>query len=141
AEQIHGRMEFDSRRFDDFEAPGKHLAQAVMDGKGAPILNDDVAKLSKRLSFFEPKHFQRHVTDKPFRHRTSEISKVGLGHLVIEGLIGDGSAKEGIEATVEISDGLDPLAGTSRRQRQAQAKRGDDALTSTKLHGLATSIE
>jgi hypothetical protein len=27
---------------------------------------------------------------------------------------------------VEIRDRLDPLAGTGRRQRQAQAKRGED---------------
>src|SRR5713101_9718344 len=126
-------MKFDSSGFDHLEATGKHLAQAVVDGKGAAVLYDDVAKLAKRTPFFEPEHFQRHVTDEPFRHSPSEIGKVGLGHLVIEGFVGDGGTKKGIEATVEIGDGLNPLAGTGRRERQAQAKGRDDALTATKL--------
>jgi hypothetical protein len=42
---------------------------------------------------------------------------------------------------VEIGDRLHTLAGTSRRQRQAQTKGGDDALASTKLHGFATAVE
>ena len=66
---------------------------------------------------------------------------MGLGHLVIEGFVGDGGTKKGIEATVEIGDGLDPLAGTDCRQRQTQAKGRDDALTATKLHVFATGIE
>jgi hypothetical protein len=61
--------------------------------------------------------------------------------LVREGFVGDGGTKKGIEATMEIGDRLNPLAGTSRRQRQAQTKGGDDALASTKLHGLATAVE
>ena len=36
--------------FDHFEASNtKHLAQAVMDGKGAAILQDNMAKLAKAL--------------------------------------------------------------------------------------------
>jgi hypothetical protein len=66
---------------------------------------------------------------------------VGLGHLVREGLIGDGSAKEGIEATVEIGDRLDPLAGTGGCESEAQAKRRDAALAAAKLHVFATGIE
>src|SRR5262245_36621646 len=100
-------MEFNRRGLDDFEASGKHLAQAVMDGKGAPVLNNDVAKLGKRLSSFEPEHFQRHVTDEPFCHSPGKIGKVELRHLVIEGLVSNGRAKEGIEAAVEIGDRLD----------------------------------
>jgi hypothetical protein len=62
-------------------------------------------------------------------------------YLVVAGFVGDGGPKKGIEATMEIGDGLDPLAGTGRRQRQAQAKGRDDTLTATKLHVLATGIE
>src|SRR5215831_16910495 len=113
-------MEVDSGRVDDCKAPRTHLAPAVMDGKRAAILHDKVAKLSKDLSFFEPEYLQCHVTDEPCRHRTGALSKAGLGHLVIEGLGGDGRAKEGMEATGEIGDRLDPLAGPGRRQRQAQ---------------------
>ena len=134
-------MEFDCCGLHRFETPRKHLAQAVVNGKGTPVLYDNVAKLTKRTPFFEPEHFQRHVTDEPFRHRPSESGKVGLGHLVIESLVGDGGTKKGMKATVEIGDSLDPLAGTERRQRQAQAKRRDDALTATKLHVFATGIE
>jgi len=61
--------------------------------------------------------------------------------LSIESLVGHSGTKEGLEATVEIRDRLDPLTGTGRRQRQAQAKRGDDALASTKLHVFATGVE
>src|SRR5262252_5673749 len=100
-----------------------------------------MAKLGKRMSFFEAEHFQRHVTNKPFRHGPGEISKPGLSDLVIEGLVGHSGTKQGIEATVAIGDRLDPLPGTSRRQRQAQAKGRDDALTATKLHVFATGIE
>jgi hypothetical protein len=53
----------------------------------------------------------------------------------------DRGTKQGIEATVEIRDRLDPLAGTGRRQRQAQAKGRNDPLASTKLHVLATGVE
>ena len=134
-------MEFDRRGLHRFEAPRKHLTQAVVDGKGTPVLQDDVTKLGKRASFFEPQHFQRHVTDEPCRHGPSEIGKVGLRHLVVESLVGDGGAKEGVETTMEIGDRLDPLAGTGRRQRQAQAKRREDALASTKPHVFATGIE
>ena len=35
-------------------------------------------------------------------HEPGEIGKVGLGHLVIEGLVGHGGAKEGIEATSRL---------------------------------------
>ena len=141
AEQIHRGMECDSRRFHDFETSRKHLTQAVVDGKGTPVLHDDVAKRGKRVSFGEPAYFERPLTDEPFRHGTGEIGTAGLGHLVREGLGGDAGAKEGSEAAVEIRARLDTLAGTGRRQRQAQAKRGDDALASTKRHGFATGVE
>ena len=85
-------MEFDGRRLDRFEASGKHLAQAVMDGKGATILKDNMAKLGKGASLDKAEHFERHVPDKPRGHSASEIGKAGLGHLVIEGLVGDGGA-------------------------------------------------
>jgi hypothetical protein len=42
---------------------------------------------------------------------------------------------------VEIGQGLHPLAGTGRRQRQAQAKGRDDTLASTKLHIFATGVK
>ena len=84
---------------------------------------------------------ERHLTHEPFRHGPGEIGKVRFGHLIIEGLVGDGRTKEGIEAAVEIGNGLDTLAGTGRRQCQAQAKWREDALASTKLHVFATRIE
>jgi hypothetical protein len=46
-----------------------------------------------------------------------------------------------MEAAVEIRARLDPLARPGRRQRQAQATRGDDALASTTLHVCATGVE
>ena len=141
AQQVHGGVECDGGRLDRLETPRQHLAQAVVNGKGTSILNEEMAQLAKRTPFGAPEHFQRHVTDEPFRHRPSEIGNVGLGHLVIEGFVGDGGPKKGMEATVEIGDRLHTLAGTSRRQRQAQTKGGDDALASTKLHGFATAVE
>ena len=66
---------------------------------------------------------------------------MGSCYLIIEGLVGDGGTKEGIEAAVEIGNGLDTLAGTGRRQRQAQAKWRDDALASAKFHLFATGVE
>ena len=120
-------MEFDRCGLDHFETSGKHLAQAVMDSKRTAILNDNMTELRKGSSFGKPEHFQRHLTDEPFRHRPGKIGKVGLGHLVIEGFVRDGGAPEGIEGAVEIGDGLDVLAGTGGRQREAQAKRGDGA--------------
>src|SRR6266852_6823756 len=134
-------MEFDRRGLHRFETSRKHLTQAVVDGKGTPVLNDDVAKRGKRVSFGEPEHCECHLTDKPFRHSTGEIGKVMLRHLDIEGLVGDGGTKERMEAAVEIGDGLDTLAGTGRRQRQAQAKGRDDALASAKFHLFATGVE
>src|SRR2546428_65916 len=116
------------------------FTKGIKDLRVHPVLNDDMAKRGKRVSFGKPEHFERHLTDEPFRHGTGEIGKVGLRHLIIEGLVGDGGAKEGIEAAVQIGDGLDTLAGTGRRQRQAQAKGRDDALASTKLPVFATGI-
>ena len=58
----------------------------------AAILEDDVAELAKGTPFCKSEHLQCHVTDEPCRHRPSEIGKVGLGHLVIEGFVGDGGA-------------------------------------------------
>ncbi len=46
-------MEFDRCELHCFETPSKHLAQAVVNGKGTPVLHDDVSKLAKRASFFE----------------------------------------------------------------------------------------
>ena len=42
---------------------------------------------------------------------------------------------------MEIGQRLDGLAGTGGRQRQAQAKRCDDALAATKLRLGATGVE
>src|SRR5262245_50352111 len=134
-------MQFDSRGLHHFETSRKHLTQAVVDGKGTPVLNDDVAKRGKRLSFGEPEHFEGHLTDEPFRHGTGEIGKVRLRHLVREGLVRDGGTKERIEAAVEIGDCLDMLAGTGRRQCQAQAKWREDALASAKFYLFATGVE
>src|SRR5262249_18228599 len=141
AEEVHRGMEFDRGGLHGFETPRQHLAQALVKGKGTPVLYDDVAKLAQGTPFFEPEHCQRHGTDEPFRHRPSESGQVELGHLVIEGFVSDGGSKKGLEATVESGDGLDPLAGTDRRQRQAQAKGRDDALTATKLPVFAPGIE
>src|SRR6266849_11036245 len=82
-------MEFDRRGLHHLETPRKYLPQAVMDGKGAAILNDNMAKLGKSAALGKAEHFERHVPDEPRRHRTGEIGKVGLGHLVIEGFVGD----------------------------------------------------
>ena len=71
--------------------------QAVVDGKGAAVLEDNVAKFTKRAPLFEPEHFQRHVADEPCRQRPSEIGKVRLGQLVIERLVSDRRAKEGFD--------------------------------------------
>src|SRR5712691_12324540 len=49
-EQVHGGMECDGRRLDHCEASGKHLTQAVMDGKRAAILQDKMAKLGTGAS-------------------------------------------------------------------------------------------
>jgi hypothetical protein len=72
-------VEFDGSGLDHLEASGKHLTQTVVDGKGAAVLENNAAKLAKGLAFFEPEHFQRHVTDEPRRHGAGEIRKVGLG--------------------------------------------------------------
>src|SRR5437867_6755698 len=103
-------MELDSRGFHRLETPRKDLPQAIVDGKGTPVLNDDMAKFAKRAPFFEPEHFERHLTNEPFRHGPGEIGKVRFGHLIIEGLVGDRRTKEGIEAAVEIGNGLDGYA-------------------------------
>jgi hypothetical protein len=58
-------MEFDGRRLDHFEASGTHLAQAAMDGKGAAILQDNMAKLGKGAARGKAEHFERHVPDEP----------------------------------------------------------------------------
>src|SRR5262249_2236879 len=134
-------MELNSRGFHRLETPRKDLPQAIVDGKGAPVLNDDMAKFAKGTPFFEAEHFEGHLTNKPFRHGPSEIGKVRFGHLIIEGLVGNGRTKESIETAVEICNGLDTLAGTGRRQCQAQAKRRKEALASTKFHVFATRIE
>jgi len=141
AEQVHGGMELDSRGFHRLETPRKDLPQAIVDGKGTPVLNDDMAKCAQRAPFFEPEHFERHLTNEPFRHSPGEIGKVRFGHLIREGLVGDGRTKEGIAAAVEISNGLDTLAGTGRRQGQGQAKGREEALASTQFHVFATRIE
>jgi hypothetical protein len=46
-----------------------------------------------------------------------------------------------MEAAGKIGDRLDMLAGTGRRQRQAQAQWRDDALASTKLPVFATGVQ
>jgi hypothetical protein len=112
-----------------------------VDGKGTPVLHDDVAKRGKRLALSEPEPCEGHRTDEPFRHGTGEIGKVRLRHLVIEGLGGDGGTKERMEAAMEIGDRLDTLAGTGRRQRQAQAQGRDDALTATTCPVFAPGVE
>src|SRR5215831_17670655 len=66
---------------------------------------------------------------------------MGLGYLVIKGLVGDGGAKEGIEAAVQIGQRLDALAGTRCGQSQPQAKWGNDPLSSTKLRVFAAGVE
>ena len=112
-----------------------------MDRKRTAILDDDVAKRRKGPPPGEPEDFERHVPDESRGHGAGEISKAGLGHLVIEGFVGDGGTKQGIEATVEIGDRLDPLAGTGGCESEAQAKRRDDALAAAKLHVFATGVE
>ena len=57
--------EFDGRRFDHREASRKHLAQVVMDGKGAAIWQDNRAKLGKGAALRKAEHFERHVPDEP----------------------------------------------------------------------------
>ena len=100
-----------------------------------------MARLAKGTPCFEAEHFQRHVTDEPCRQCPREIGKVGLGQLVVEGLVGYCGPTEGIETAVQIGQGLDALTGTGGRQRQAQAKGRDHALTATKLDVGATGVE
>ena len=119
AQQIHSGVEFHGSRLDHFEAPRKDFAQAVVDGEGTAVLNNNMTKLGESPPLFEPKHFQRHLADEPFRHAPGEIGKVGLRHLVIEGFVGDGGPKERIETAAEIGQCLDTLAGTGRCQRQS----------------------
>src|SRR6516165_6673501 len=112
-----------------------------MDGKGAAILQDKMATLGKGASLGKAEHFERHVPDEPRGHRAGEISKMRLGHLVREGFVGDSGAPYGIEAAVEIGQGLDGLAGTGGRQSEAQAKRRDNTLAATTRRLCATGVE
>jgi len=141
AQQVHRRRECDRGGLDHCEAPGKDLTQTVMDSKRAAILQDKGAKRGKRAAWRASEDFARHVPNEPRGHGAGDIGQVGLGHLVIQGLVGDGGAPEGLEAAVDIGNRLDPLAGTGCCQCQAQAKRRDDALASTKRHVFATGIE
>src|SRR5215510_7297628 len=134
-------MEFDGGGLDDFEAPGKHLVQGVVNSKRATILHDDVAKLCKGPALCEPKHFESHCADKPRGHGAHECGKVGLSQLVVEGFVGNRGIKQRMEAAVEIRQGFDMLACTGRRQRQPQAKRRDSPPAPTTLCGCAASVE
>src|SRR2546421_13064169 len=82
-------MESDGCGLDRFEAPGKRLAQGVVDRKRTAILNENMAKFCKGPSFGEPKDFEGHFAKKPRGHRAHERGKVGLGQLVVERLIAD----------------------------------------------------
>ena len=64
-----------------------------------------------------------------------------FGSALIKGLVGDGGAKEGIEATVQIRQCLDALAGTRCGQSQPQANGGNDPFSSTKLRVFAAGVE
>jgi hypothetical protein len=112
-----------------------------MQSQGAAVLEDDVAELANGTPCFTSEHWQRHVTDELCRPRPRAIGTVGLGHLVIEGFVGAGGAPEGMEGAVEIGNGLDVLAGTGGRQREAQAQRGDDALALAKPNVLGAGVQ
>ena len=73
-------MEFDGGELDDFEAPGKHLAQGVVKSKRATILNDDVAKLCKGPSLCEPKHFETHSPISREAMVPMKVAKWGLAN-------------------------------------------------------------
>src|SRR2546421_3045828 len=134
-------MESDGCGLDRFEAPGKRLAQGVVDRKRTAILNENMAKFCKGPSFGEPKDFEGHFAKKPRGHRAHERGKVGLGQLVVERLIGNGGVKQRIETAVEIRQRFDAMARTGRRQREAQAKRGNGPLAPTKLCVFAAGVE
>ena len=57
--------------------------------RGSTIVEDEVAKLGKRLAFGEAKHFQGHLSDEAFGHGTDAIGKTGLGQVVVQGFGGD----------------------------------------------------
>src|SRR6266705_5280955 len=112
-----------------------------MDGKGSPILDHDVAKLRKDPSLGESEDFQGHLTNETGGRSAHEISKVRLRQLVIECFVGNRRVKQRIKAPVEICQGFDAMAGTSRRQCQAQTKRRDDPHAPIKLHVFAAGVE
>ena len=140
-EHVHGGRACDRRRLDHFAASGTHLAQAVMDGTGAASLQENLAQRGTGAFLGKAAPFARHVPDAPRGHGAGKIGTAGRGHLVREGVGGDGGAPEGLEAAVEIGARLDGLAGTGGRQRQAQAQRRDEAQAATKLRLGATGLE
>src|SRR6266446_2156627 len=112
-----------------------------MDRKRTAILEHDVAKLRKGPSLGKPEDLERHVPDEPRRHGTGEIRQTWLRPLVIERFVRDGRVKQRMKAPMEISERLNTLAGTGRRQREAQAKWGNGPLPAAKLHVFATRVE
>ena len=80
AQQIHGGMEFDRCGLDRFEAPGKHLAQGVVDRKRTAILDHDVAKLRKGSSFGEPEDFQGQLAKSREAIMPMNVAKWGFAN-------------------------------------------------------------
>ena len=66
---------------------------------------------------------------------------MGLRQLIIERLVGNRGIKQRIEAAVEIRQGVDAMARTGRRQREAQAKRRNGPLAPAKLRVFAAGVE
>jgi hypothetical protein len=139
-QQFHRGLEVACRWLDRFEAPRQDFAPAVMEGKGTPILDDDVAKLCTDSSLGEPEDFQGHLAHETGSSGAHASSKVWLGPLVIERFGGNGRVKQRMEAAMEIGQGVDAMAGTGRRQCQAQTKRRDDPRTPRKLPVFAAGV-
>jgi hypothetical protein len=137
----HRGMACNGRRRDPCAASRPYLAQAVVEGTGAPILPDKRATRGTGASRGTAAHLARQGPDEPRGHGAGHIGTVGRGHVGIEGLVSDGGAPSGMEAAGEIGPRLDGRAGTGGRQRQAQAPRRADALAATTLLRCTTGVE
>lgn len=123
AKHAHGRVQFDGRRTDRVEPARKFDLQAVVNGEGRSILNEDVRKAVQCVSRDRRQDLHGGLPQDVLEDAFHEAGEFILRQLVVERLVLHVGPSQSIEATQDISDRLNALAGQSANHGDGEPMR------------------
>lgn len=134
-------MQFHCRRPLALEPTRVVCRQRLLERKGAPVLDHDATKLTKRSPALDTQHPHHPTLEHHAYQLAHELAESPLRQLIVKRLVGYRGAKQCIETALNVGQRLNTHHRAACQQTQRQSIRRDHPFTLTKAHRATQIIQ